>query len=69
MGKIYARLIYKYVTYGINTGYKKLSDVPVKYQGDTKIAYKELFGADCPNQREAGFVNNEAWWVEYPPAT
>lgn len=49
MGKIYARLIYKYVTYGINTGYKKLSDVPVKYQGDTKIAYKELFGTDCPN--------------------
>ena len=48
MGKIYARLIYKNVTYGIATGYSRLSDVPTKYQGDTKLAYKQLFGVECP---------------------
>ena len=46
MGKIYARLIYKYKVEHIETPYHSLSDVPAKYREATQVAYKELFGLD-----------------------
>lgn len=49
MGKIYARLIHKHITLGIDTGYAFISDVPGKYQASTKTAYKQLYGVVCPD--------------------
>lgn len=51
MGKIFARLIWKYQTYGINTSYHCIADVEDRkpaYVDATKEAYLELFGVDCP---------------------
>lgn len=51
MGKIYARLIYKYQTYGIETSYTCIADVEEKkpqYVEATQAAYLELFGEECP---------------------
>lgn len=48
MGKIYARLIFKNVVDGVDTGYASIADVPAKYQAATRTAYKELFGVDAP---------------------
>lgn len=50
MGKIYARLIYKYQTYGEDTKYKTLADVPDKHKEATKAAYWELFGLKVPEE-------------------
>lgn len=47
-GKIYARLINKYVVYGIDTGYTRIADVPEKYQDVTRQAYIQLFKGDAP---------------------
>lgn len=48
MGKIYARLIYNYQTYGQETKYKTLLDVPEKWRDATRQAYEELYGLDVP---------------------
>ena len=50
MGKIYARLIYKNVVLGIPTNYASLKDVPDKHKSATRIAYRELFGMDVPEE-------------------
>jgi len=50
MGKIYARLIHKQVVEGIDTGYYTINDVPIKYQDATRVAYKQLFGVDVPEE-------------------
>ncbi len=48
MGKIYARLINKYVEFGIDTGYTCIGDVKEKYKDATRAAYLELFGEEAP---------------------
>lgn len=51
MGKIYARLIYKYQIYGTDTTYHCIADVQVRkpqYVEATRAAYLELFGVECP---------------------
>ena len=48
MGNIFARLIYKQVYEGINTGYYSIADVKEKYQEATRVAFKKLFGVDAP---------------------
>jgi hypothetical protein len=50
MGKIYARLIYNYQTYGTDTKYKTLADVPEKHQEATRVAYFELYGMNVPEE-------------------
>lgn len=49
-GKIYARLINKYVVYGLETGYHSIADVPTKYKDATREAYRILFGVDAPEE-------------------
>lgn len=48
MGKIYARRIHDYVTYGTETKYHSIEDVPAKYQAATRAAYEELYGRPVP---------------------
>lgn len=48
MGKIFARLIHKQVYEGIDTGYYTIADVKAKYQEDTRVAFKQLFGFNAP---------------------
>lgn len=48
MGKIYARLINKYIEFGIDTGYTCIGDVKEKYRDATREAYFELFGEYAP---------------------
>lgn len=49
-GKIYARLIYKWQTYGIETKYKSLAQVPEKYKEATRQAYWDLYGLEVPEE-------------------
>lgn len=48
MGKIYAERIHDYVTYGIETKYKTINDVPAKYQAATRVAYEQKYGRPVP---------------------
>lgn len=48
MGKIFARLIYKQVYEGIDTGYHTIADVTEKYQAATRVAFKQLYGINAP---------------------
>lgn len=51
MGNIYARLIFKSVVDGVDTGYSCIADVPQKYQEKTRVAYKTLFGLNAPETK------------------
>lgn len=48
MGRIFADLIHEHVKNGTDTGYTCIADVKAKYQEKTRIAYKEMFGVDAP---------------------
>lgn len=50
MGNIYARLIHKQVSEGIETGYHSIQDVPTKHQSATRTSYRKLFGIDVPEE-------------------
>lgn len=50
MGKVYARLIYKYQYEGYDTKYHTLADVPEKYKEATREAYWDLFGLEIPKE-------------------
>ena len=48
MGKVYASLIHEYVTFGIDTKYHSINDVPAKYQAATRTAYEQKYGVPVP---------------------